>query len=76
MLSPTAPISDLVHQAYITAATEESSDPVRRSSIFANDSYTNCSDHLSHIMIFDSYFGDDSDYSYHSLKILLPCLLR
>ncbi|KAK9020451.1 hypothetical protein V6N11_010475 [Hibiscus sabdariffa] len=70
MLSPTAPISDFVLQSYITAATEQSSDPVRRSYIFANDSYSNCSDHLSHIMISNSYFGDDSDYSDHSLKIL------
>ncbi|KAK8563590.1 hypothetical protein V6N12_035736 [Hibiscus sabdariffa] len=75
MLSPTTPILDLVHQSYIIAATEESSDPVCRSSIFANDSYSNCSDHLSHIMISDSYFGGDSDYPDHSLKILLPCLL-
>ncbi|KAK9035800.1 hypothetical protein V6N11_077829 [Hibiscus sabdariffa] len=76
MLSTTAPISYLVHQSYITAATKESSDSVPHSSIFANDSYRDCSDHLSHIMIFDSYFGDDSDYFDHSPKILLSCLLR
>ncbi|KAK8510324.1 hypothetical protein V6N12_073395 [Hibiscus sabdariffa] len=76
MLSTTALISDLVHQSYIAPTTEESSDPVRHSSIFVNDSSSNGSDHFPHIMFSYSYFGDDSDYSDHSLKILLPCLFR